>query len=90
MGDNALAARRVISRGGLWPGRVQAEADHRPISPMFLRSDRLFLPDLPGCSRATRVPYDDMLVDAAAYNLVVNPQRFDVLVTPCLRRHPER
>ena len=27
------------------------------------------------------VPYDDMLVDAAAYNLVVNPQRFDVLVT---------
>ena len=24
---------------------------------------------------------EDMLVDAAAYNLVVNPQRFDVLVT---------
>ena len=28
-----------------------------------------------------KIPVEDMLVDAAAYNLVVNPARFDVLVT---------
>jgi methanogen homoisocitrate dehydrogenase len=46
-----------------------------------LRSDRLFLETCRGVAERRGVPYDDMLVDAAAYNLVVNPQRFDVLVT---------
>jgi len=46
-----------------------------------LRSDRLFLQ----CCRAVAVrrgvPFEEMLVDSAAYNLALNPQRFDVLVT---------
>jgi methanogen homoisocitrate dehydrogenase len=46
-----------------------------------LRSDRLFLQTCREVAERRGVPYDDMLVDAAAYNLVVNPQRFDVLVT---------
>ncbi len=46
-----------------------------------LRSDRLFLETCRDVAGRRGVPYDDMLVDAAAYNLVVNPQRFDVLVT---------
>ena len=46
-----------------------------------LRSDRLFLQTCREVAERRGVPYDDMLVDAAAYNLVVNPRRFDVLVT---------
>ena len=46
-----------------------------------LRSDRLFLETCRGVAAGRGVLCDDMLVDAAAYNLVVNPQRFDVLVT---------
>lgn len=46
-----------------------------------LRSDRLFLETCREVAERRGVPYDDMLVDATAYNLVVNPQRFDVLVT---------
>jgi methanogen homoisocitrate dehydrogenase len=46
-----------------------------------LRSDRLFLQTCREVAERRDVLYDDMLVDAAAYNLVVNPQKFDVLVT---------
>lgn len=46
-----------------------------------LRSDRLFLKVCQGVAERQGVPAEDMLVDAAAYNLVVNPQRFDVMVT---------
>jgi methanogen homoisocitrate dehydrogenase len=46
-----------------------------------LRSDRLFLKTCQDVAKRRGVPHEDMLVDAAAYNLVVNPQRFDVLVT---------
>jgi methanogen homoisocitrate dehydrogenase len=46
-----------------------------------LRSDRLFLQTCREVAERRGVLCDDMLVDAAAYNLVVNPQRFDVLVT---------
>jgi methanogen homoisocitrate dehydrogenase len=46
-----------------------------------LRSDRLFLESCRGVAAHRGVPCEDMLVDAAAYNLVANPKRFDVLVT---------
>jgi methanogen homoisocitrate dehydrogenase len=46
-----------------------------------LRSDRLFLETCRQVAARRSVPCEDMLVDAAAYNLVVNPKRFDVLVT---------
>ncbi len=46
-----------------------------------LKSDRLFLRTCQATAKRRGVPYEDMLVDAAAYNMVTNPQRFDVLVT---------
>jgi methanogen homoisocitrate dehydrogenase len=46
-----------------------------------LRSDRLFLETCRAVAARRGVTAEDMLVDAAAYNLVVNPKRFDVLVT---------
>lgn len=46
-----------------------------------LRSDRLFLETCQDVAKKRGVLCEDMLVDAAAYNLVVNPQRFDVMVT---------
>ena len=46
-----------------------------------LKSDWLFLQTCREVAERRGVPYEDMLVDAAAYNLVRNPRRFDVLVT---------
>lgn len=46
-----------------------------------LKSDHLFLNTCRKVAEERKVPYDDMLVDAAAYNLVVRPERFDVVVT---------
>jgi len=46
-----------------------------------LRSDRLFLETCRTVAVRRGVPYEDMLVDSAAYNLAVNPCRFDVMVT---------
>ncbi len=46
-----------------------------------LHSDRLFLKICQGVAKRRGVPADEMLVDAAAYNLVVNPKKFDVMVT---------
>ena len=79
---------RVITRRGseriaemacdLAAGRRKLTIVHKS---NVLRSDRLFLQTCRDVAERRGVPYDDMLVDAAAYNLVVNPQRFDVLVT---------
>ena len=46
-----------------------------------LHSDRLFLGTCRVVAESSGVQYDDMLVDAAAYNLVVRPEKFDVMVT---------
>jgi len=46
-----------------------------------LRSDRLFQETCRTVAERRGVPYEDMLVDSAAYNLVINPKRFDVIVT---------
>jgi methanogen homoisocitrate dehydrogenase len=46
-----------------------------------LKSDRLFLRICKDVVARRGVQCEEMLVDAAAYNLVVNPRKFDVLVT---------
>jgi len=46
-----------------------------------LKSDSLFLKVCRETAERYGVHYEDMLVDAAAYNLVINPGRFDILVT---------
>ena len=46
-----------------------------------LKSDTLFLRICQETARRWDVPFEDMLVDAAGYNLVINPRRFDVIVT---------
>ncbi len=46
-----------------------------------LKSDNLFLRICRETAHRWDVPFEDMLVDAAAYNLVINPKRFDVIVT---------
>jgi len=46
-----------------------------------LKSDTLFLRICRETASRWGVPFEDMLVDAAGYNLVVNPKRFDVMVT---------
>jgi methanogen homoisocitrate dehydrogenase len=46
-----------------------------------LKSDHLFLDTCRKVAAGRGIAFEDMLVDTAAYNLVVNPGRFDVLVT---------
>ncbi len=46
-----------------------------------LKSDRLFLRICQEVAARRGIPFENMLVDTAAYNLVVNPGKFDVLVT---------
>ncbi len=45
-----------------------------------LKSDRLFLKICQEVAARRGVPCEEMLVDASAYNLVINPRKFDVLV----------
>jgi len=46
-----------------------------------LKSDTLFLRICRETARRWDLPFDDMLVDSAGYTLVMNPKRFDVIVT---------
>jgi methanogen homoisocitrate dehydrogenase len=46
-----------------------------------LKSDHLFLDTCRKVAAGRGIAFEDMLVDTAAYNLIVNPGRFDVLVT---------
>jgi methanogen homoisocitrate dehydrogenase len=46
-----------------------------------LKSDHLFLSSCRRVAEQRGVKFEDMLVDAAAYNLVLRPERFDVIVT---------
>ncbi|NYT01332.1 MAG: isocitrate/isopropylmalate dehydrogenase family protein [Methanosarcinales archaeon] len=46
-----------------------------------LKSDILFLKTCREVAESLSVPHDDLLVDAAAYHLVMRPERFDVIVT---------
>jgi methanogen homoisocitrate dehydrogenase len=46
-----------------------------------LRSCELFRDVCIGTAREMNVPYEEMLVDATAYNLIRDPSRFDTIVT---------
>lgn len=46
-----------------------------------LHSDRLFLKTCREVAEVRGVAHDDMLVDSAAYNLILHPEKFDVIVT---------
>ena len=79
---------RVVTRRGseriaekacdLAAGRRRLTVIHKS---NVLKSDRLFLESCRAVASKRAVPCEDMLVDAAAYNLVINPKRFDVMVT---------
>jgi methanogen homoisocitrate dehydrogenase len=87
-GEEEARTLRVITRRGskriaekacdLVAGRRKLTIVHKS---NVLRSDRLFLKTCREVAERRGIPYEDMLVDACAYNLVVGPQRFDVLVT---------
>lgn len=47
-------------------------------------SDGLFLDVFREISEKEKVDYDDLIVDAAAMNLVLNPEKYDVMVMPNL------
>jgi methanogen homoisocitrate dehydrogenase len=87
-GEEEARTLRVITRRGskriaekacdLVAGRRKLTIVHKS---NVLKSDRLFLKTCREIAERRGVPYEDMLVDACAYNLVVRPQRFDVIVT---------
>lgn len=47
-------------------------------------SDGLFLDVFRNVSKSHEITYDDLIVDAAAMNLVLNPEKYDVMVMPNL------
>lgn len=88
VGEEEARTVRVITRRGseriaekacdLAAGRKKLTIVHKA---NVLRSDRLFLKVCREVAERRAIPVEDMLVDAAAYNLVMNPRRFDVMVT---------
>ena len=79
---------RVITRRGserIAEKACELAANRRKLTVVHkanvLKSDRLFLKTCQETAARRAVPCEEMLVDAAAYNLVTNPERFDVLVT---------
>jgi methanogen homoisocitrate dehydrogenase len=88
IGEEESRTLRVITRRGseriaekacdLAAGRRKLTIVHKS---NVLKSDRLFLKTCQAVAERRGVPSEDMLVDTAAYNLVIRPQQFDVLVT---------
>jgi methanogen homoisocitrate dehydrogenase len=88
VGDEAARTMRVITRTGskrIAEKACELAASRRRLTIVHkanvLRSDRLFLKTCREVAEDRSIPHDDMLVDAAAFNLVVCPEKFDVLVT---------
>jgi methanogen homoisocitrate dehydrogenase len=67
-------ARKACSRPGLKKLTIVHKAN-------VLRSCELFRDVCVEVAKETGVPYEEMLVDAMAYNLVRDPSRFDTIVT---------
>ena len=84
--DRVLSTRKITRRAS---ERIAQAACGRPgIKKLtivhkanVLRSCELFRDVCTGVARERGVPYEEMLVDATAYNLVRNPARFDTIVT---------
>jgi methanogen homoisocitrate dehydrogenase len=88
LGEEEARTIRVITRRGsrrIAQKACQLAASRRNLTIVHkanvLKSDNLFLKTCREVAHDCSVPYDDMLVDAAAYNLVLHPEKFDVLVT---------
>ncbi len=88
VGEEESRTTRVITRRGserIADAACDLAAKRRQLTIIHksnvLKSDWLFLQTCREVAERRGVLYEDMLVDAAAYNLVRNPQRFDVLVT---------
>ena len=88
VGDDEARTVRVITRRGSRRIALKAcelAACRRRLTIVHkanvLHSDRLFLKTCREVAASSGVKYDDMMVDAAAYNLVLHPEKFDVLVT---------
>ena len=88
VGEDESRTTRVITRLGserIAEAACDLAAKRRQLTIIHksnvLKSDWLFLQTCREVAERRGVPYEDMLVDAAAYNLVRNPKRFDVLVT---------
>lgn len=88
MGNDEARTVRVITRRGserIAQKACELAACRRRLTIVHkanvLRSDRLFLNTCREVAEGNGVQCDDMLVDAAAYNLVVRPEKFDVVVT---------
>ena len=88
LGQDESRTVRIVTRRGseriaekacdLAAGRRKLTIIHKS---NVLKSDLLFLESCRRTAERRAVAYEDMLVDAAAYNLVINPRRFDVMVT---------
>jgi len=88
LGEEESRTVRIITRRGseriaekacdLAAGRKKLTIIHKS---NVLKSDLLFLESCRRTAERRAVAYEDMLVDAAAYNLVRNPRRFDLMVT---------
>ena len=88
LGQDESRTIRIVTRRGseriaekacdLAAGRRKLTIIHKS---NVLKSDLLFLESCRRIAGRRAVAYEDMLVDAAAYNLVRNPRRFDVMVT---------
>lgn len=79
---------RVITRSGserIAEKACQITSSRRKLTIVHksnvLKSDSLFLRTCRDTANLWSIPYQDMLVDAAAYNLVIRPEKFDVIVT---------
>lgn len=88
LGEDKSTTVRVITRRGcerIARKACQLAAKRKRVTIVHksnvLKSDRLFLQICRDVAESQGVEHDDMLVDAAAYNLVRNPERFDVIVT---------
>ena len=88
LGQDESRTVRIVTRRGseriaekacdLAAGRRKLTIIHKS---NVLKSDLLFLESCRRTAERRAVAYEDMLVDAAAYNLVRNPRRFDLMVT---------
>ncbi len=79
---------RVITRSGserIAEKACQITSSRRKLTIVHksnvLKSDSLFLRTCRDTADLWSIPYQDMLVDAAAYNLVIRPEKLDVIVT---------
>jgi methanogen homoisocitrate dehydrogenase len=84
--DRVLSTRKITRHAS---ERIARAACHKPgIKKLtivhkanVLRSCGLFRDVCIGVAKEMRVPYEEMLVDAMAYNLVRDPSRYDTIVT---------